>query len=133
MSIPFENFAELKEALSEAYNRAKQDAALNSDFKFLKGREKRLMSLHPTKADTRFCDGEWGWTGTLKDLKKAIEKAKEQGFSDLVIDSGIDGAYSLSDFSDGNYEPYAGEYELTVWVNDGIEGFKKPEECKNKV
>lgn len=58
----------------------------------------------------------WAWDGTLKSLIQAIDEARLNDNADcLVIEGGIDYAVTPRDYADGAYDPWVGEWAVTVW------------------
>ncbi len=58
----------------------------------------------------------WSWDGTLKGLVAAIDEARFSDRADtLVIQGGINYADTPRDYADGAYDPWVGEWAVTVW------------------
>ena len=64
----------------------------------------------------------WQWDGTLKSLLEAIDEARFKHQADfLSIEGGIDYAINPRDYGDGIYDPWVGEWEVTVWRRPGVD------------
>lgn len=58
----------------------------------------------------------WPWDGTLRSLIDAINEARFGARADeLVIEGGLNYAANPRDYADGAYDPWVGEWAVTVW------------------
>lgn len=61
------------------------------------------------------------WNGTKRQLLEMVAKAKaDEKIVELSISGGFDGAASLQDFNDGAYDPWVGEWDVTIWERNPI-------------
>lgn len=120
------NFAELKKAVSAAYQEALAEARRNC------GRDGVLRSRGKCFYATRggqILAGEaesWPWDGTLRDLNRAIAECERLGATDLHIDGGINWAASPAAFNDFDYDPWVAEWGVRVWSHFGGTDVFKP-------
>jgi hypothetical protein len=54
-------------------------------------------------------------TLTVEQVRKWIEEAIKEGADDLVLQGGFDTAGDADDFDNGNYNPEASFFEVTLW------------------
>lgn len=60
--------------------------------------------------------GEMEWDGTKKQLDRIVaEYTGKQGIDGIYIDGGIDFGENFAAFDEGWYEPWVGEYSVTIW------------------
>lgn len=63
----------------------------------------------------------WPWDGTMRGLLEAIDDAILNRADCLVIEGGINYAASPRDYADCNYDPWVGEWAVTVWRKPGVD------------
>lgn len=112
----FFNLIGVKEAVSGSYQDALKYAKRELGAGCYRSRGKWLKAVD---ANDNVVAGEcdtWGWDGTLKSLIEAINEARFQhNASALYIEGGVDYAAALRDFDDGAYDPWVGQWCITVW------------------
>lgn len=124
----YSSLADVKNACSGGYqdalHEAKRDCGRGSFYS--RGRWFRALrdgELVAGEADS------WAWDGTLKGLIKAIDEACfGEGADCLVIEGGIDYAVNPRDYADGAYDPWVGEWAVTVWRKP-VEGVAASAAC----
>lgn len=111
----FLTLAAVKAACSEGYqdalHHAKREIGRGSYHS--RGRSLRALRDGEVVAGEAEC---WPWDGTSKSLIEAIDDAQSMHQADcLVIEGGIDYAASPRDYADAAYDPWVGEWAVTVW------------------
>lgn len=111
----YSSLSEVKAACSGGYQEALAEAKRDCGSGSFYSRGKHFRALR----DGELVAGEaecWDWDGTLKSLLAAIDEARFEHRADvLAIEGGIDYAANPRDYSDGAYDPWVGEWAVTVW------------------
>jgi hypothetical protein len=62
-------------------------------------------------------NGEMEWTGTQERLNRIIDRyANWPGLDGIYIEGGVDWAATRGDFGAGDYEPWAGEWAVNIYL-----------------
>lgn len=98
---------QIKNLVSEARYEAVMDA--HSGAVFIRSRGTFLGS-----SDKGATDGDaYTWDGTIKGIFTYLKQYPEA--PNVIIGGGYDGASSLRDFRDGNYDPWISCWDVEVW------------------
>lgn len=117
----FESLADLKQVISASYQDALHEARRSYGRGSYYSRGKSLIAVRGDNVVAGEAES-WLWDGTLKSLLAAIDEARLEHRADfLVIQGGIDYAINPRDYADGAYDPWVGEWSVTVWRKPGIE------------
>lgn len=117
----YSNLSDVKAACSGGYQDALRHAKREIGRGTYVSRGRYLKALRNDKivAGEAEC---WPWDGTLKGLIDAIDDARFLNGADcLVIEGGINYAASPRDYADCNYDPWVGEWHVTVWRRQGVD------------
>jgi hypothetical protein len=106
----FPKFADLKAELTRVREIARKDCRKNWEFRCIRDRGRRILVI--AKGD-RLTD-PWDWDGTFREITQLVAKYGDRA-EKIVIDGGFDGADSLQEFKDFDYQPEIEMYEVTVW------------------
>lgn len=110
----YATLSELKDACSGAHQDALRHAQREIGRGTFMARGKHLKALR----DGDLVAGEaesWPWDGTLRSLRRAIAECDTLRADTLVVEGGIDYAPTPRDYADGAYDPWVGEWSITVW------------------
>lgn len=111
----FNSLADVNAVCSGSYQDALREARRDCGRGTYVSRGKSLIALR----DSDVVAGEaesWLWDGTLKGLLAAIDEARFGDKADtLVVQGGINYAASPRDYADCAYDPWVGEWSVTVW------------------
>lgn len=117
----YSNLSDVKAACSGGYQDALRHAKreIGSGSYYSRGRFFRAVRNDQIVAGEAEC---WPWDGTLKSLIAAIDEARFGHQADfLAIEGGIDYASTPRDYADGAYDPWVGEWAVTVWKRQGVD------------
>lgn len=117
----YSNLSDVKSACNGGYQDALKHAKreIGSGSYYSRGKHFRAVRGTELVAGEAEC---WPWDGTLKSLLAAIDEARFGYQADfLAIEGGIDYASNPRDYADGAYDPWVGEWAVTVWRKPGIE------------
>lgn len=111
----FDSLADLAGVVSASYQDALREARHDCGRGTYVSRGKSFIALR----DDNVVAGEtesWPWDGTLKSLLAAIDEARFGHEADtLVVYGGINYAASPRDYAECAYDPWVGEWSVTVW------------------
>lgn len=117
----YTNLTDVKSACSGGYQDALKFAKRECGRGTYMSRGRHFKALR----DGKLVAGEaerWPWNGTLKSLLAAIDEARFGHRADcLVIEGGIDYAVTPRDYADCAYDPWVGEWAVTVWRRPGVD------------
>lgn len=117
----YTTLTDVKAACSGGYQDALKDAKRNcgGGSYYSRGKHFRALRNDELVAGEAEC---WQWDGTLKSLIEAIDEARLHYKADvLAIEGGIDYALNPRDYKDGAYDPWVGEWAVTVWRKPGLD------------
>lgn len=115
----YSTLTEIKDACSGGYQDALKFAKRECGRGTYMSRGRHFVALR----DDKLVAGEaecWPWDGTMRGLLEAIDDAILNRADTLLIEGGIDYAITPRDYAECAYDPWVGEWHVTVW--------RKPEE-----
>jgi hypothetical protein len=78
-----------------------------------RGRWVRVIVEGDSLVDNGYCE----WTGTQEQLDKIVaEYGSVPGLDGIYIEGGVDWAERRADFDAGDYEPWAGEWAVNIYL-----------------
>ena len=105
------SFGNLKYAVSAEIQKMLRDGRKGGS-RVVKSRGKQIWWCGP---DGNGCDEKPFWDGTKRQLMAYSLEAIANGAILIGIDLGADGADSVWDFNQGNYDPYVAEGSVDIW------------------
>lgn len=116
----YTNLSDVKAACSGGYQDALKFAKRECGRGTYMSRGRHFKALR----DDKLVAGEaecWPWDGTMRGLLEAIDDAILNRADCLVIEGGIDYAVTPRDYADCAYDPWVGEWAVTVWRKPGVD------------
>jgi hypothetical protein len=110
----YTNLTDVKDACSGGYQDALKFAQRECGRGTYMSRGRHFKALR----DDKLVAGEaecWPWDGTMRGLLEAIDDAILNRADTLVIEGGIDYAVTPRDYAECAYDPWVGEWHVTVW------------------
>lgn len=111
---------DIKVEVSAARNEAVRKA--ESDYICIRSRGTWLNTTNKKEGQ---CDpqpqGEcYEWNGTLKQIKNLIDdvEANHPDCDEIWISGGYDGADSVRDLNDGDYDPWVSDWDVLIWKRE---------------
>jgi hypothetical protein len=117
----YTNLTDVKNACSGGYQDALHEAKreCGRGTYVSRGRHFKALRNDELVAGEAEC---WPWDGTLKGLLEAINEARFHYQADvLAIEGGINYALNPRDYADCAYDPWVGEWAVTVWRKPGVD------------
>lgn len=107
-------FKDLKEWISEARSLAKQEA-LSGGFTVVQSRGAWLRAI---KDNESLNESEQSMIKSKTSLLEFVEYWVAQGVTQIQVEGGFDGGYSVNDWEDHGYEPWVSGWSITLWTKE---------------